>query len=60
MEGGIYMYYIKKDDWNKIPKDYKGVSIEDNKTKCCFACFVTPDKSGGTTLLFEHKHFVIV
>ena len=30
------------------------------KTKCCFACFVTPDKSGGTTILFEHKHFEIV
>ena len=54
------MYYIKKEDWNKIPKDYKGVSIEDNKTKCCFACFVTPDKSGETTLLCEHKHFEIV
>ena len=54
------MYYIKKENWSKIPKDYKGVSIEDNKTKCCFACFVTPDKSGGTTLLFEHKHFEIV
>ena len=60
MKGGTTMYYIKKEDWNKIPKDYKGVSIEDNKTKCCFACFVTPDKSGGTTLLFEHKHFEIV
>lgn len=36
MEGGIDMYYIKKDDWNKIPKDYKGVSIEDNKTKMLF------------------------
>ena len=60
LKGGIAMYYIKKEDWNKIPKDYKGVSIEDNKTKCCFACFVTPDKSGGTTLLFEHKHFEIV
>ena len=54
------MYYIKKEDWNKIPKDYKCVSIEDNKTKCCFACFVAPDKSGGATLLFEHKHFEIV
>lgn len=54
------MYYIKKEDWNKIPKDYKGVSIEDNKAKCCFACFVTPDKSGETTLLFEHKHFEII
>ena len=60
LKGGIYMYYIKKEDWNKIPKDYKGVSIEDNKAKCCFACFVTPDKSGGTTLLFEHKHFEII
>ena len=59
-KGGITMHYIKKEDWNKIPKDYKGVSIDDNKTKCCFACFVTPDKSGGTTLLFEHKHFEIV
>lgn len=54
------MYYIKKENWNKIPKDYKGVSIEDNKTKCCFSCFVTPDKSVGTTLLFEHKHFEII
>ena len=54
------MYYIKKQDWDNIPKDYKSVSIEDKKTKCCFACFVAPDKSGGTALLFEHKHFEIV
>lgn len=60
LKGDFIMYYIKKEDWNRIPKDYKGVSIHDNKTKCCFACFVTPDKSGGTTLLFENKHFKII
>ena len=57
---GLIMYYIKKEDWEKIPNDYKSVSIQDPKIKCCFSCFVTPDKSGGTTLLFEHIHFEIV
>lgn len=54
------MYYIAKKEWDKIPEDYKGQSIRDKNIKVCFACFLTPDKSGGTTLLFEHKHFKIV
>lgn len=54
------IYTIKKEDWDKIPKDYKGVSMKDGKTKCCFACFITPDKSGGTTLFLEGLHFVII
>ena len=54
------IYKITMEQWKNTPKDYKGVSMKDGKTKCCFACFITPDKSGGTTLLFEHKHFEIV
>ena len=54
------IYKITMEQWKNIPKDYKGVSMKDGKTKCCFACFITPDKSGGTTLFFENMHFVII
>lgn len=60
MEGRKDIYTITREQWEKIPKDYKGVSVKDGKTKCCFACFITPDKSGGTALLFENLHFVII
>lgn len=55
------MYYIKKSDWNKIPNDYKGQSIRDNNIKTVFEGAIPENHGkGGTTLLFEHKHFEIV
>ncbi len=52
------MYYIKKSEWKAIPSDYKGRSIFNKSVRTVFAgCIV---KGGGTTLLFEHKHFEII
>ena len=52
------MIYITKEQWEKIPEDYKGKSIFDKKAKVCFAAFL--ENGGGTALLYEHKHFEIV
>lgn len=55
------MYYITRDEWNKIPKDYKGVSIYDKNIKTCFECFMpNAPKGSGATLIFEHQHFEII
>ena len=55
------MYYIKQSDWVRIPNDYKGKSIEDKTTKVVFEGAIPESKGkGGTTLLFEHKHFEII
>ena len=55
------MYHIKKSDWNRIPNDYKGQSIRDKNVKTVFeGAIPEKDGKGGTTLLFEHKHFEIV
>ena len=55
------MYYIKKSDWNKIPNDYKGQSIRVKNVKTVFEGAIPENHGkGGTTLLFEHKHFEIV
>lgn len=55
------MYYIKQSDWERIPNDYKGKSIEDKTTKVVFEGAIPENKGkGGTTLLFEHQHFEII
>lgn len=50
------MIYIKKSEWAKIV--YKGRSITNPSIRTVFAGCVI--KGGGTTLLFEHKHFEII
>lgn len=54
------MYTITKDQWKKIPNDYKGISINDPKIKVVFGCFIPGYTGNSTNLLFEGKHFKIV
>ena len=52
------MYYITKTQWRNIGSDYKGRSADDPTVRTVFeGCIV---KGGGTTLLYEHKHFEII
>ena len=63
--GTLEPYHIRKAQWDAIGSDYKGLSIEDGKTRCAMAgTFLTPEqlnerKMSGTALLFENRHFVI-
>lgn len=50
------VYHITKEQWNKIPSDYKMIDPK-TKEKKVFAAFIYPN--GGTTLLTEGKHFII-
>lgn len=50
------VYHITKEQWDKIPSDYKMVDPQ-TKEKKVFAAFIYPN--GGTTLLTEGKHFII-
>ena len=55
------MYYIKKSEWEKIPNDHKGESINNKGVKVVFEGSIPGNNGkGGTTLLFEHRHFEIV
>ena len=55
------MYYITKTDWEKIPSDYKGRSICHPELRMVFEGVIPGNNGkGGTTLLFEHKHFEII
>ena len=58
------MYYIKKSEWNDLEKnhpDYCGKSIRNPQTHTIFEGMIPGnDGNGGTTLLFENKHFQIV
>ena len=58
------MYKIKKSDWDKMEKnhsDYCGRSIHDRNIRVIMEGAIPGNKGhGGTTLLFEHKHFEIV
>ncbi len=52
------MIYIYQSEWREIPSDYKSKSIYDPNVRTVFAgCIIS---GGGTTLLFEHKHFEII
>lgn len=54
-------YIIRQSDWDKIPKDYKGRSLEDDSVRTVFEGSIPGNNGkGGTTLLFEHKHFEVV
>lgn len=62
--GGKIMYYIKKSEWKKLEtehSDYCGKSVIDRNIHVIFEGII-PDNNGegGTTLLYEHKHFEIV
>lgn len=55
------MYEITKEQWEKIPNDYKGYDIWDKSTKTVFEGAIPGNNGkGGCTLLFEGKHFIIV
>ena len=55
------MYKITKKEWESIPDDYKGTSIFDKSIKVVFEGSIPGNHGkGGTTLLFEHQHFIIV
>ena len=58
------MYYIKKSDWKRLEhehSDYCGRSICDANIRVIFEGIIPGNNGrGGTTLLYEHKHFEIV
>lgn len=58
------MYYIKESEWTLMEKnhsDYCGRSIRDNRVRTIFEGTVPGNLGkGGTTLLFEYKHFLVV
>ncbi len=51
------MYTITKEDWDKIPEDFR--TTNPDGTRCTFQCFLTPDGSGGEMMCYEHIHFEI-
>lgn len=59
---GAHSYYImSRDEWEKIPDNYKGTSIRDNSIKTVFEGSIPGNHGeGGTTLLFEGLHFEIL
>lgn len=58
------MYYIKRSEWKEMElehPDYCGTSIHDSNIHVIFEGLIPGNNGkGGTTLLFEHKHFEIV
>lgn len=58
------MYYIKKSEWERLEKehpDYCGKSITNPNIKTIFEGIIPENNGkGGTTLLFENQHFIIV
>ena len=58
------MYYIKESEWKELEKnhpDYCGRSIRNKNIRTIFEAMIPGNNGkGGTTLLFEHKHFLIV
>ncbi len=58
------MYYIKKSEWKELEKehsDYCGKSINNPEIHVIFEAPIPGNNGkGGTTLLFEGKHFQIV
>lgn len=58
------MYLIKKSEWQALEKnqpDYCGRSIWNKDVRVIFEGAVPGNNGkGGTTLLFEHKHFLVV
>lgn len=64
------MYYITREQWQKIPDGYRGRALLDHshggKTckageKTCFLCFLPgAPKGAGAVLCFEHIHFEII
>lgn len=57
------MYYIKQSEWKEMlkHKDYVGKSMNNPDVYCCFEGMIPGNNGkGGTTLIFEHKHFEIV
>lgn len=58
------MYYIKKSEYERLEKDhsdYCGKSINNPSARVIFeGCIPGNNGNGGTTLLFEGKHFLIV
>jgi hypothetical protein len=55
------MYKITREEWESIPEDYKGTDIFDKKTKVVFEGSIPGNHGkGGTTLLFEYLHFIII
>lgn len=57
------MYAIKRSDWERLEKehsDYAGRSVRDPDVHVIFEGAIPGNNGkGGTTLLFEHKHFEI-
>ncbi len=49
------MIKVTKEEWRGISKDYKGRI--DGKRSCFGGCI---KKNGGTSLLIEDEHFIIV
>lgn len=58
------MYYIKRSEWKEMElehPDYCGTSVHDSNVHVIFEGSIPGNNGkGGTTLLFEHKHFEIV
>lgn len=58
------MYYISKQDWARLEaehSDYVGRSINDRNIRVIMEGAIPGNNGkGGTTLLFEHKHFEVV
>ena len=59
---GTHGYYtMTKEEWEQAPRDYKGGSIRDRKTKTIFEGAIPGNYGkGGTTLLFDGLHFDIL
>ena len=56
------MYFIKKSDFERVAREgYAGRSIREPKIHVIMEGAIPDNRGkGGTTLLFEHKHFEIV
>lgn len=58
------MYYIKESEWKELEKkhpDYCGKSIHNPKKRVIFESIIPGNNGkGGTTLLTEGLHFVVV
>ena len=48
------LHILKKSEYDKIGRDYKGTAIFDKNIKTAFL------PGYGTTLFFENKHFLII